>query len=489
MNMRSVLSGVTALLLVGCFYTFSYCIVEEVDENAISAEYYYATEPEETDDGNQENKRKASGTYNDIVIHIPPVFNEDVPQNKKPAETEAPSDENEPETGGSQPLPDAGGNAVTTLPDEVADEGAETPVSDVSNSNADDAPLADGSEDDDEELTVADEDGEIILEAEDNEVYAGDETIDIMLASRFAQTDSTTVTVPPEELPGDSPFIPAADIIITVNNEDMFSPPPYEPTAVNTAGETLYARYNGSVHTADAYELICMIVNNEVSASFNDEAIKAQAVAAYSYVKYHNVNNLTPTVLVKSNPPQIIKDLVAEVMGTACYYGGNVAQTVYMASSSGFTASSANVWGGDFPYLQSVSCPFDIDNDPNYGKVIRFNEKDVKKALESSLGIMLSDNPQDWLRITGYADGNYVSRIDVDGQTTVSGRKLRENILGYGLKSAAFDVSYSDGIFTFITYGYGHGVGMSQNGANYLGKQGYSYQEILKYYFTGIEVY
>ena len=108
--------------------------------------------------------------------------------------------------------------------------------------------------------------------------------------------------------------------------------------------------------------------------------------------------------------------------------------------------------------------------------------------LESCLGISLSGNPYNWMRITSYVDGNYVYEVDIDGQTTISGRKMREGVFGYNLKSAAFDVYYDGSDFIFTTYGYGHGVGMSQNGANILAKQGYSYTQILKYYFTGIEV-
>ncbi|MDE5577942.1 MAG: SpoIID/LytB domain-containing protein, partial [Oscillospiraceae bacterium] len=255
-----------------------------------------------------------------------------------------------------------------------------------------------------------------------------------------------------------------------------------------STSETFTAKFNGSTQTVNAYDLICWIVNNEMSSSFSDEAIKAQAVAAYSYVKYHNVNGLTPSVLVKKNPPDRIKRLVSEVWGVCCYYNGSVAQTVYMASSSGYTADAKNVWGGSVPYLKSVQCPFDIGNDPNYGSTMKVSESSMRNMLESSLGISLSNNPYNWLKIQSYVDGNYVYEISIDGQKTISGRKLRENVMGHKLKSAAFDVTYRDGEFVFTTYGYGHGVGMSQNGANILAKQGYSYYEILNYYFTGIEI-
>jgi stage II sporulation protein D len=254
-------------------------------------------------------------------------------------------------------------------------------------------------------------------------------------------------------------------------------------------GETLTAKVHGEVQEFDAYELVCMIVANEMSPSFNVEALKAQAVAAYSYVKYHNVKGLTATVLVKEDVPDAIKSAVASVWGQCCYYNGSVAQTVYTASTSGYTASSTSVWGGDsVPYLTSKECSFDRDYDPNYGAVTTYSESDIKSRLENYLGITLSDNPANWLTVTEYQDGNYVRSVNVDGQTTISGIKLRENVLGYGIKSAAFKVSYADGTFTFTTYGYGHGVGMSQNGANILAKQGYTYIDILKFYYEGITI-
>ena len=255
------------------------------------------------------------------------------------------------------------------------------------------------------------------------------------------------------------------------------------------AGEIFTARVDGTVQQFDAYQLVSMIVSTEMSPSFSPEALKAQAVAAYSYVKYHNVNGLVPTVLVKRDIPQEVTDAVNAVWGKCCYYNGKVAQTVYTASSAGTTASAVNVWGGaDVPYLTSVATPFDAQSDPNYGVITVFTEDQIRTALESSLGITLSEDPANWLTVTSRVDGSYVSGLNVDNQLTISGMRLREKVLKYSIKSWCFDVSYADGEFTFITYGYGHGVGMSQNGANILGKQGYTYDQILAYYFPGITI-
>ncbi|MDR0987003.1 MAG: SpoIID/LytB domain-containing protein [Ruminococcus sp.] len=259
-------------------------------------------------------------------------------------------------------------------------------------------------------------------------------------------------------------------------------------TAALPAASTLTAYFNGKKQTVDAFALVCAVTNNEISDSFSDEAIKAQAVAAYTYIKEANDRGDAPDVMVDYEYSAKMEKLVKSVWGVACYHNGKLAQTVYSASSAGYTASSENVWGGAHPYLVSVKTPFDAASDPNYGIKTTYTESSIRSLLESGLGIYLSANPENWLVITGHIDGSYVDTIMVDGQVEISGRDLREDIMNYKIRSAAFSISYYDGIFTITTYGYGHGVGMSQNGANILAKQGYGYADILKYYYTGIEV-
>ncbi len=252
--------------------------------------------------------------------------------------------------------------------------------------------------------------------------------------------------------------------------------------------EFFTVKYGGETHEIDAYSLTCMIVQNEMSPYFSKEALKAQAVAAYSYVKYHNVNGVIPSVLVKTDIDDAIRGAVDEVFGLCCYYNGDVAQTVYTASTAGTSADAYNVWGGYAPYLVSVDTSFDVENDPNYGVTATFSESYVRRQLESYCGITLSDDPENWIVVLTHNDGLYVGNILVDGQVIITGKQLKESVLDYGIKSWAFDLEYEDGVFTFTTYGYGHGVGMSQNGAYYLAQQGWTFDEILKYYYTGVTI-
>jgi stage II sporulation protein D len=261
------------------------------------------------------------------------------------------------------------------------------------------------------------------------------------------------------------------------------------PTAAIPASDTITARVNGSRGSYNLFDLVCGVVCNEVGTSFDDEAIKAQAIAAYTYMKYYEQNGDTPSVYANFNYPDRIKNLVASVYGKAVYHNGKYAQTVYSASSGGYTASAKNVWGGSIPYLVSVPTPHDVASDPNYGIRKSFTVSQIKSALESGLNITLSDNPANWLYVTERIDGNYVKTVSVDNQKSVSGRELREEIMDYDIRSAAFDVTYDGQNFIFTTYGYGHGVGLSQHGANILAGQGYSYIEILEFYYTGVQIY
>ena len=253
-----------------------------------------------------------------------------------------------------------------------------------------------------------------------------------------------------------------------------------------TGAEVFTANFDGQKQECDAYTLVCMICSIEVSPSFSYEAIKAQAVCAYTYLKYHNVNGIIPSCVVKYNVPETIKSAVDEVFGQCVYYDGRVAQTLYTASTAGSTASAANVWGGqNFPYLTYVELPIDQLYDPNWGVVVQYTKDEMRGYLERYCGITLSDDPENWIQIQSYHDGKYVKEIYIDNQVSVTGKQFKEGVLHYQLKSWAFDVAYADDIFTITTYGYGHGVGLSQNGANILGRQGYTYDQIIATYFPG----
>ncbi len=259
---------------------------------------------------------------------------------------------------------------------------------------------------------------------------------------------------------------------------------------------TIYDKTKGRYVTDNAFDIVCGVTFNEVGTSMHPEAIKAQAVATYTYIKHYEQKGECASLSMKTDVPQLIIDCVSEVDGLAMFYDGEYIFSPYSASTGGVTCSSENVWGGERPYLVSVRNDFDHLDEKNYGRVTTYTADEVRKKIESKTNIRLSDDCENWIRILSYTDGNYVGNIAIDGHTSavVSGKEreltayvFRTYILN--IRSTCFTVSYSNGVFTFVTYGYGHGVGLSQEGADlYAVYGGYSFDQILHHYYTGITI-
>ena len=242
---------------------------------------------------------------------------------------------------------------------------------------------------------------------------------------------------------------------------------------------------NGKKIKSDGFDILCQIVNGEIGSSWNEEAIKAQAVAAYTYLRYCREKSITPVLAAKSGYDSRLERIVKSVEGLTCTYNGEIIDAVFCASTAGCSADALNVWGGNYPYLRSVDSKYDEAYDPNYGVTKTMSKAEVKKILEKK-GVKLSTKKKNWIKVTSNYNGKYVGNVSIDGQVTLTGTEIRSLM---ELKSAAFTVKYSDGNFIFTTYGYGHGVGMSQWGAQlYASKGGYKFDQILKHYYRGIKI-
>ncbi len=248
--------------------------------------------------------------------------------------------------------------------------------------------------------------------------------------------------------------------------------------------------------SGNGFDMVCKILNGEMGPSFSEEALKAQAVAIYTYLRYCDANNLMPVVATRGNYNDKIKNAVKAVEGQVLTYNGGLVNAVFCASTAGCTTSSQSVWGGRLDYLQGVACEYDY-LDPNYGVKRQFTASELKRIIERKTDIRLSNSDvENWFEIVSCTNGKYVGDIKIGGQTharvggrtvKLTGAVLRASILGNStLRSTAFDISYKDGIFTFTTYGYGHGVGMSQWGAHLMSTEGgYKYDQILLHYYDG----
>lgn len=194
-------------------------------------------------------------------------------------------------------------------------------------------------------------------------------------------------------------------------------------------------KVNGS--STDALSAVAGIVYREIGSSMSTEAIKAQAVAVYTYIKYHG--DSAKDLSAKANPPQNVIDACSSVIGQALYYDGSYALTMFCASSGGSTANCYEVFTDDIPYLRSVPSDYDADYDPHYGTVKYISSSEVKRLVEAKYGITLSGDPSNWFTLTA-GDSGYITEVSIDGQVTVRGTEFKSM---FGLKSSNFDISYA----------------------------------------------
>ena len=252
---------------------------------------------------------------------------------------------------------------------------------------------------------------------------------------------------------------------------------------------------DGSIQKIELEEYVVGVVGAEMPALFNVEALKAQAIIARTYAlkansKGKNLRDNESNQSYKTNDElqrlwggnygayyAKVKRAVNETKGTVLTYNGNYIEAVYHSTSNGVTESSVNVWGNYYPYLVSVSSQYDNLN------VSFFVSKEISyQELSNKLGFNI--NKETIIELNGKTSGNRVESVKI-GERVYKGIDFR-NILG--LRSADFEIEYTDTGIIFTTKGYGHGVGLSQYGANGMAKNGYSCEAILKHYYPGVSL-
>ncbi len=248
----------------------------------------------------------------------------------------------------------------------------------------------------------------------------------------------------------------------------------------------------------------------EMYPSYHPEALKAQAVAAYTYYCYQreeartegedadfsDVPSTFPTLYTVEGMKERWGDdfdtyytklaaAVDAVYGELIRYDGEIIMAVYHAMSAQQTETAGVIWGRDLPYLKAVESPGDTVAD-TYHSTVNVAVTDFAEAVKT-LDVTLSGEAAVWVdpdSITRSPSGT-VTAVTV-GDKVLTGRQLRGL---FGLRSAVFDLTFDkEHGFVFSVQGYGHGVGMSQYGANCLAAQGKTYREILEYYYSGVTV-
>lgn len=263
-------------------------------------------------------------------------------------------------------------------------------------------------------------------------------------------------------------------------------------TTNSSMSEITIYRSNGSIINLNMTDYLIGVVSSEMPASFNLEALKAQSVLARTYAlkAKQTGKKLTDTVSTQSyiDIDQMknkwrnsfntyynkIKNAVENTNGEYLSYNGNYIEALYHSTNNGKTESSLDVFGNYYPYLISVSSEYD-KNASSYLRTINT----PLDTISNKLGLNLNNDSV--ISILSYTDGGNIKEININGNN-FSGKKVRELL---GLRSADFDISISDNNANITTRGYGHGVGMSQYGANGMANAGYSYKDILSHYYPG----
>lgn len=248
-------------------------------------------------------------------------------------------------------------------------------------------------------------------------------------------------------------------------------------------------------------DYIAGVIAAEMPAEFELEALKAQALAARTYTVNHLLHgekneeyDVTDTVehqVYKSDDELLkqwgseysekmnkIKEAVNATKGKILTYKEAPITAAFFSTSNGYTENSEDYWDNELPYLRSVKSPWDKES-PKYLNQDTFTIQEV----ETALGITLPKDKPAYIEESRTESGR-VKEIGIEGNS-FSGREVREKL---NLKSSDFKIKQNNGHFVFTTEGFGHGIGMSQYGANFMAKEGKTYEDIVHHYYKDVKI-
>ena len=257
-----------------------------------------------------------------------------------------------------------------------------------------------------------------------------------------------------------------------------------------------YNQDKSDAFSMDLEDYVIGVVAGEMPASFDMEALKAQAVASRTFALYKmdSVNNYVLSTTISDQVYLTmgemkekwgsdfeyyynrVKTAVEATGGEILTYNGNIASTYYFAISNGYTDDALTVFNEDKDYLVSVESLWDKKYQ-SYSSTYTLS----KASFLNKLGLT-----GDSITISNVvrASNNYVRQIDING-TTFTGIEVFNKL---NLKSTDFTITVNGDDVSILTYGFGHGVGMSQYGAQGMASSGYTYQDILKHYYQNTEI-
>ncbi len=256
-------------------------------------------------------------------------------------------------------------------------------------------------------------------------------------------------------------------------------------------------------------EYLCHVVSAEMPVDFELEALKAQAIVARTYTIYkiENKKHEEADICDDSKCCQAwiskedrlarweegkqesnwakIQEAVNKTSGLIITYENRPINAFFHSNSGGTTEIPVNVWGGTgYPYLQSVETSGEEAYTQYLSEVTITNEELLNKLKETHPEVTIDFADQDSIKVLEYTESKRVKTVKF-GNIEIAGTEARTIL---GLKSTNFEITREDGTIKFTVKGYGHGVGMSQTGADSLAKQGENAGEIIHHFYTGVEI-
>lgn len=268
----------------------------------------------------------------------------------------------------------------------------------------------------------------------------------------------------------------------------------------------VYFADEDQVKEINTSEYLVGVVAAEMAAEFDEEALKAQAVAARTYMEYHKAraaehkDNAVVCTDYKhcqawtnihdkmeswgdsaKQYKKKIEQAVSDTAGEIITYQNEPINAVFFSTSSGRTENAGDVWGEDFPYLVSVESPGE-ENAPNFMSEVNLPLEEVKQKISENFPD--ADFSKGLFTNIVRSDAGGIRSLDIGG-VLVKGTQLRS---AFSLKSTNVQISEENGNVIFRVKGNGHGVGMSQYGAEAMARNGSNYREILQHYYAQTDV-
>lgn len=298
-----------------------------------------------------------------------------------------------------------------------------------------------------------------------------------------------------------------------VLEEYIFDDVPEDSPAFSVEPYKILDISSGIVMEVPVRDYVIGAVCAEMPAAFHEEALKAQAVAAHTYAERQRSLAETspdPTLLGAdlSNDTskyqgyftesqmrhffgenydlyyEKISSAVDEVLPYILTYEGEPIISAFHSMSSGVTESAENAWGTAVDYLVPVDSEFDMEA-PKYTEEVTYEADFLRQRFEKVFeGVELGESIENWVIPMEISPSGTVLTASV-GNLQVTGGDIREAL---GLRSADFEVTAEEDTLTFTTHGYGHGVGMSQYGANTMANEGKTWREILEHYYVDVSI-